>query len=387
MKKIKKTFVNIIGLFIWHRPTRHRVRDWMMQFRIMACVNYIKYILHPVRENSVLLMEFNDCHGEVIGGMIKYLQKMGFHIDILLNEKVYAEHPFCRLDMQGVRIYKTYLWGQKMFLRAKKTQKYRDLMLMTSACYFITKPDGGYGCMLPLFNGTGLRPIVIEHDLNDVQEFGEQEIVCNHRLITLGKFAQGTFVNPHLFGAVKKSPKNQTTTFITVGNLEPKRKNFKMLVDAIEKLARGGKDFKVIIIGRGEIGSIPPEIHRFIEITGRLNFPKMFEKIESADFFLPLLDSQNPAHDRYLTSGVTGSAQLIYGFAKVPVINKKFATFYRFDNTNAIVYDDDFADAMNTAIEMSATEYAKIQQNLQHTATDIENESLNNLKGILNNAK
>ena len=109
----------------------------------------------------------------------------------------------------------------------------------------------------------------------------------------------------------------------------------------------------------------------------------MFEKLESADFFLPLLDPDNPAHDRYLTTGVTGSAQLIYGFAKVPVIHSKFADFYRFNNSNAIVYSGDMTDAMLHAINMTDTEYEKLRQSLKQTADEIKRESINNLREIL----
>ena len=49
------------------------------------------------------------------------------------------------------------------------------------------------------------------------------------------------------------------------------------------------------------------------------DFPAMYEAMRRADYFLPLLDPGNPAHDRYITTGITGSALLrLYGFAKIP---------------------------------------------------------------------
>ena len=75
---------------------------------------------------------------------------------------------------------------------------------------------------------------------------------------------------------------------------------------------------------------------------------------------------------------------LIYGFAKIPVIHKKFANFYRFDDTNAIVYENDFANAMMRAIQMTPDEYASHCANMQNTAQHIADESYNNLERILN---
>ena len=98
---------------------------------------------------------------------------------------------------------------------------------------------------------------------------------------------------------------------------------------------------------------------------------------------MPLLDPENPAHDRYLTTGVTGSAQLIYGFAKVPVIHSKFAEFYRFNNSNAIVYNGDMADAMMRAINISGAEYETMRNELITTANEIKRESIDNLQEIL----
>ena len=190
-------------------------------------------------------------------------------------------------------------------------------------------------------------------------------------------------MNPCLFGDVKITQKNKITTFITVGGIAAFRKNHAELINAIQELVKQKLKFKVIIIGKGELNNLPDEIKPYIEITGRLKFPEMFEQMEKADFFLPLLDPENPDHNRYITTGVTGSAQLIYAFEKVPVIQKKFAKFYRFDNKNAIVFDKDLATAMAKAISLSSPEYNKLQSELHNTKQEIICESEKNLKGIL----
>ena len=86
---------------------------------------------------------------------------------------------------------------------------------------------------------------------------------------------------------------------------------------------------------------------------------------------------------RYIKTQVTGSAQLIYGFSKIPVIHKKFTKFYDFDTTNAIIYQD-LIEGMKTAINMSNKEYKKYIKQMKQTEQKIYQESLNNLKGILN---
>ena len=234
------------------------------------------------------------------------------------------------------------------------------------------------------FKRAKLKPYIIEHDLKDIAIFSEENELKENRIITLGKFDKGIFINPHNFGEVKNLSKNEITTFVTVGKIEAKRKNFNKLIESLNTLIDKRQNFHVIIIGMGKIKTIPKRLRPYIKITGRLNFPKMYKNLESADFFLPLLDPDVKEHERYITTGVTGSAQLIYGFTKIPVIDQKFAGFYRFNDKNAIVYDHDLASAMEKAINMTAEEYNEKQSKLTETVNLIAKESMDNLKRILN---
>ncbi len=68
-------------------------------------------------------------------------------------------------------------------------------------------------------------------------------------------------------------------------------------------------------------------------LWGHLDFDEMYNCVEHADFYMPLLDADNPDHERYIRTQVTGSMQLVYGFACVPVVDKKFADFYDLSDT------------------------------------------------------
>lgn len=91
---------------------------------------------------------------------------------------------------------------------------------------------------------------------------------------------------------------------------------------------------------------------------------------ENADFFLPLLDPENEAHERYLNAGTSGTFQLVYDF----------------NDGNSIVYakNDTLSQAMKTAIDKNATEYSSLQNNLKSLVQEIEKFSSENLKGMLN---
>lgn len=91
---------------------------------------------------------------------------------------------------------------------------------------------------------------------------------------------------------------------------------------------------------------------------------------ENADFFLPLLDPENKALERYLNAGTSGTFQLVYDF----------------NDGNSIVYakNDTLSQAMKTAIDKNATEYSSLQNNLKSLVQEIEKFSSENLKGMLN---
>ena len=107
--------------------------------------------------------------------------------------------------------------------------------------------------------------------------------------------------------------------------------------------------------------------------------------MEQADFFLPLLDAENLAHERYITTGTSGSFQLIFGFATPCVIDEKFAERNYLTSANSILYNGNqsLANAMEHAIEMTSGDYATMQENLKSTATELANCSRENLKKLI----
>lgn len=383
MKKIKKNLTNIFVMPIRNREKRHKIRRYILDFHLIDCCYFCRFLLSSVCENTILLVETNNCHGEVIGGYISYFQKLGFNVDILIRTEIEKEHPFCRLNLNDVKLFHCDRIALGWILKLKKLAQYKHIFMMSSA-YYRKSAGEDYTGVLDEFPSLKDHPslYVVEHDLVDIHRFKEEELLKKNHLITLGHFDKGVFMCPILFGNIQKNTKNETTTFITIGAIKSFRKNHQALIQAIEKLASGNMKFKVIIVGSGTLDNLPKSIHPYIQIMGRLDFPKMFDCIEKSDFFLPLLDADNPEHNRYITTGVTGSAQLIYAFSKVPVLHPKFANFYQFNENNAILTTN-LTDGMKQAIQMSAEAYKQKQSALTDLAEKLENESLNNLMEVL----
>ncbi len=381
MINIQRLIANIIVIPIRNHDKRHKIRRAILDFHLKNIIYILKFSFSSVRKKGILLIEPNDCHGEVIAGYLKYFIDLGYNVDILVNSKIKEENPCCRLDItKNVRIFHSS--HIKLMLLFKQLHKYRHIVLMTSAYYRIQE-NGKYSSFLNKCPKLKKHPslFIVEHDLLDVKRF-EEDLISKNRLLTLGHFSQGIFASPILFGDLKITPKNDITTFITVGAIKSFRKNHQALVEAIKDLAQQNLKFKVLVVGLGDLNNLPKEIHPYIEILGRLDFPNMFEQVEKADFFLPLLDPNSKEHERYITTGVTGSAQLIYAFSKVPIIHSKFANFYGFSNDNALI-SDDLETGLKQAIEMNSLDYLKKQQKLSNLAKSLEVETIENFKRIM----
>ena len=160
-----------------------------------------------------------------------------------------------------------------------------------------------------------------------------------------------------------------------------------MIVDsAYEILKKGYKNFKITVVGKGNLKHINKELRPYFDIKGRLSFKKMYEELEKADFMLTSYNDYDPEHIRYNTSGTSGNFQLVYGFLKPCIIIKSFAPINGLNEDNAILYDDDkdYKNALIKGIKMNKDEYKAMQDNLKIYEQKLYNTSLENLKGLIN---
>ncbi len=385
---MKTSVAKLLTFFIPNKDRRHHVRDFLIHFSVRDFRSLRRFLKTETRENSVLLIETNTSHGEVIAGYLKYFQDMGYHVDILVNPVIVKENPFCRLDLSRVSVFSSDFPLLGRFFASRKFLSYKHVFLMTSAAYFYWIGDR-QGSVLACYPKLREHPslFVVEHDLNDIERFGEQSLLSRKHLIALGRFphTQAVFASPFLFGDVRTAngdARDGKTVFICVGGIQQARKNHQKLISAIKEVAAVRQDFKVVIVGKGELENLPEGVRSCCEITGRLDFPEMFEKLEKADFLLPLLDTDEPAHNRYITTGVTGSAQLIYAFGKIPVVHPKFAPFYGFDDCNAII-SESLVQGMLAAVALGRQERRAKRLALAQLAERLKKESAANFKEIL----
>lgn len=381
MKHIRRFWAGIISSFVFDKKTKDHVYQYISEFSFFDIPTVKKFQESPTDKKTVLLIETNGCHGEVISAYFQYFKDLGYNVDIVMHDFIYKEKHFTRHDISKINIYHCHQTAMHKMFKSKKMKEYKAIFIMTP---INTASCQSVFTIFPELNNLN-NVYVVAHNVPDIERTYKN--FAKGHILGLGrKLNDFPTTNPHLFGKVlKNQTKHTPTTFITVGRIDPQIKDHKTLISAVKELVAKGYDFKVIIVGGGKkIPEIPENIKKYIVMPGRQIAEKMYRYMEQADFFLTLWDKNNPTHDKYRTNLISGSPQLIFGFNKIPIIQKEFADFYDFDNANAIVYqDDNLASAMERAILMKNPEYKKMYSKLEDLTKEVYNESLTNLKNIL----
>ena len=349
---------------------------------------YKKKIKTPViKDNTVLVWEpCSVSHSEVVPGYVKYFLDLGYHVSILVTPARYKEGLFSRFTDENV----TYnMMSQKEIRKYFQTSDLADVkaVMVTTVgkiCDNINFSQA-YNAFSPNVDKSKL--LFVEHEASFAVDAGmwDENIIMLRELDYKG--AKTTAINPHYFGKVKINPKNKKTNFITIGAIRPNKKNCQLIIDAVKKLhSKGINNFKVTVVGKGNLKGVPKELHQYFDIKGRLPFSKMYDEIEKSDFMLTAYDDKNPEHIRYNTSGTSGNFQLVYGFLKPCIIVETFAPLNGFDKTNTIFYKEveNYDKAMEEGINMTSEEYSQMQTSLKQLANKIYDKSITNLKNRMN---
>jgi len=330
-----------------------------------------------IDDNTFLLWEpCSSNHAEVVPGFTKYLLDLGYSVSVLVEPERIDEGLFS-LFGKNERVFLNRMTGKntRKFLLKNGLVGAKGILISTITDKIRIKD-------IPL--APGQKILCVSHDVrSDAGSIDERTITL--RSVDYNGL-KTVVVNPHYFGEVQPHTKNRIVNFISVGALREKRRNASLLVQAAEKLYRaGGRDFRITVIGKGALHGLPKELRPFFRITGRLEFREMYKEIKQADFFLPLLDPLNPEHDRYITTGTSGSFQLIHGFLKPPVIASRFAPINGLDDRNSVIYESnaDISVAMEKAILMTDEDYCTMRKNLEHYAQSLYHKSLENLRRLI----
>ncbi|MGC1473625.1 MAG: hypothetical protein WA775_13615 [Psychroserpens sp.] len=357
---------------------------------ILTLKHVIKFNRYRIPVKSVLIIEPNEFHAEILPGYVNYWNKLDYNVVLVLRRKNIESGVFSK--MKDYELPKTYCiahYGIKYFLNKKKIKDFDYCFLSSSR---LSNTNGFYGLFtsyLGFIPQGGLGYFMVEHNFHNLRPLLVEGKYDPDRIFMLNAFQDKVFsipmLNPNYFGAVSLPRKAEETIFVTIGTLSKRNRDFDELLIAIKSLIdQGLENFKVYVIGRGadavQLGELPKQII----FLGYLDFTEMYSKLEQAHFFLPLLDPNSIGQQRYLKGETTGSWQLCQGFLKPPIIRREFAESYQFSVRNAILYDKDgLSCAMTIACKMNSDTYVGMTQEIKCLSNQVATKSLEGLKAKL----
>lgn len=379
---MNKFWVRLLTFWIFPREYRKKAQMFLTSYHPWHDnFSILRFLMSKIGAKRVLIIEPNEFHGEVLPGLVKYWLDLGFKADVMITNEVAAEKPLFLIKNKRLRIFPVSTWSLRWLLKSHKIEEYEFIMLNSS---IYRRYEKSFLEVVPL-DGMKDKILIMEHDVQNIGIYNEEYWLMNNRLLTLKSLPyqqeKTLMVNSHYFGAYRKHKKNEVVNFIVVGGICPERKNHKLLFAAVDKLLEEGIiEFKITVVGMGRLRDIPQKYHRYLDIKGRLGFPALCREMHKADFILPLLDADSKEHERYITTGVTGTMQLVLGFAKPCLIEEKFAAFYEIDEANGLVYQhNELHKAMLKAYAMADNDYVAMRKLLREQAEEIADVSQANL--------
>jgi hypothetical protein len=332
-------------------------------------------------ENSVLLVEAFESHGECLPGLAKYLRDLGYHVDVVMASSGGKIHDlrneagvFSRFEGNQEGMIRLFAFPPECvtpFLQSRAVSKYKHIVINTYHDYKFADVD--------LFK---LKPVCMIHS----NAYQNDDYAYTNKIISLVKIncvdrSSPVIVNAHYFGNFVPHKKSEVTELLIFGTISggfEHKRNRNLIVKICEHLNRKNiTNYRIKIAGDKSF-DVPFEYRDNIRLMGFLPFSELYKEVEQADFIVSTID---PALEGY-TNKASGAYQLSYGFLKPILIHKRFADVGNFTDKNSIVYDD-ICFAVEQAIQIDAEDYNAMIDELRILQQNIYNQSLYNLKAVL----
>ncbi len=366
------------------------VRDKLLRYN-----GILPLIDASVKQNSILIIEPTDWHGEVIAPVVNYFIKLGFWVDVVVSNKNYTNDLLIDVitKPEKVRLF-------HLFLPSALSDELFRYNMRRYKHIFLTSTDDFTGVYYPRLFKTNYcdkftknNIFYIEHQWERFKKLTtpkeRKQFIKNAFALHKFPYSKDTkvpYLSPTFYANVRVKPKNAKTRFLVAGRFDSKCRNMKLLLNILNVLKKSGiSNFHLDIVGRVGNEPLSPEFGHFannVTVWGDVTNSQLYTIAKNTDFVLALLSENNKEHVfDYTTNKTSGSFGLSLGFLKPVILNEVFAAAHGFTKDNAVLYSgDNLESAVIHAIDLKQRQYKKLCKNLRKKKKQQEKETLSNLQ-------
>ena len=350
-------------------------------------------------KKRAIILEFNWYHGEVIPSLVYLLNRLDFSVDVYVSPDLLELNPFAGLSHLDFKLMPIDRHSFEM-AHWKDTLAAFDVLVLNTFKRDETMAklaEIEMPTLLVVHNGHRLSESESNRDYVSPRH-REVLVLSPHVAAFLKKNeVDSTWVFPGLFasdGDRSMEDDSVLRTFCVQGKTRFKRRNYESIVTAARKLKKKGfRNFSVKILGKSN--SVEGYLIRWIVFfrgLGRyfsfsrsvVGYDEFYRELRASTFLCPLIDKEHRAYRRYFEDKASSSIPAALGNKLIPIVHEDLASIYGIGSC-AITYKDGMlSEALQTALELSASDISDRQSELSSIRTRLMTQSEENLKAALN---
>lgn len=336
---------------------------------------FLEYLENTNLKKSILIVELNNFHIELLDSLIYYFTKLGYKCDCLLREEV---------NFKAKNSYNLSLRNMIDSLNNQRISKYDFVFFNTMFLSLNTQIH--ISKLLDIKSKFGI--LGIYHTISDYLKYEDSSKNDNRFFILRPIECKNIKLKPLSCSIKRKTnkvlKKSNIVTFLSIG-FPVYHLNFRLNLFKIIKylLKNNITNFRFILIGRSDL-----EINKFSDFIFTFKNPsdsklEKILKIYDPNYIFMIFDTF--AHRHYLNS-VTSGLRMFSLQHNIPfVINSPFGESFGFSNKNAIIFNNP-KNAILKAIKIKNTsDYKSLKENLSYFNDKLNLDSMHYLSNAIKN--
>lgn len=357
-----------------------------------------------------LLFEVNPYHEVMFSGLIKYLNNLGFYVDLLIRKNINEKDIFSNINCEVTIIKYDDVTIKDVIKNIGGINSY-DILFFSSMEYIYKNMYMSAYQYLDKIQSINIPYMGIMHNPDKMSEFGISDNQ-KEKLMYLSKQLKGKNNDkvciPTYFGEYRISTHNNGNIFL-VG----KSNDINYVAKQIQQVLDSGckKDFSIKCVGDFNkkeiiikyiiknfidvllkiIGKVPRyslgysyKALKKIDFIGKVSYRKMFELLNQCSWIDIAI---NPDIDTQFFKGrTTGALLLAYGFNKPCIMEERYGIAYNIKNEEGVIYKGEDLGILK-AVLMSDEDYEKIQEEFSKNKKNIETVSMESIEYIYSKQK